>query len=91
MITMSPFPPAENVRSTGVVRAASGRLTVNDVRFADVLAEVLTGGPSADPLKPISEAAIMDLERQALLELIRTPATLRRIDHMLVTGKPLRN
>jgi len=56
-----------------------------------VLAEVLTGGPSADPLKPISEAAIMDLERQALLELIRTPATLQRIDHMLVAGKPLRN
>ena len=91
MITMSPFPPAENARSTGVVRAASGRLTANDVRFSDVLAEVLTGGPSVDPLKPISEAAIMDLERQALLELIRTPATLQRIDHMLVTGKPLRN
>ena len=31
------------------------------------------------------------LEREAFLALIQTPATLARIEHMLETGKPLRN
>ena len=30
-------------------------------------------------------------ERRALLALIRTPATLARMEHLLATGKPLRN
>jgi len=33
----------------------------------------------------------MALERAALLQLITTPETRARIDHMLKTGKPLKN
>ena len=59
--------------------------------MAEVLAEVLTGGPSGDVTRPLDEAAMMALEREALIELARRPATRARIDHMLATGKPLRN
>jgi 3-hydroxyacyl-CoA dehydrogenase len=31
------------------------------------------------------------LERDAFMALVRDPATLSRIEHMLDTGKPLRN
>ncbi len=33
----------------------------------------------------------MALERKAFMPLIKTPATLDRIEHMLETGRPLRN
>jgi 3-hydroxyacyl-CoA dehydrogenase len=47
-------------------RAAAGGLTETDVALAEILAEVLTGGPSADPTRPASEEDIMALERAAL-------------------------
>jgi 3-hydroxyacyl-CoA dehydrogenase len=34
---------------------------------------------------------LLALEREGLMSLIRTNATLDRIEHMLTTGKPLRN
>jgi 3-hydroxyacyl-CoA dehydrogenase len=33
----------------------------------------------------------LDLERRALMSLVKRPQTLARIEHMLETGKPLRN
>jgi 3-hydroxyacyl-CoA dehydrogenase len=72
-------------------RAAAGGLTETDVALAEILAEVLTGGPSADPTRPASEEDIMALERAALIELVKRPTTRARIDHMMATGKPLRN
>jgi len=70
--------------------AELGRLTVNDLAVADALATVLTGG-ATDPLFPMTERQIMALEREATLSLARRPATFERIEHMLVSGKPLRN
>lgn len=70
---------------------AAGSLSEHDVRVADILAEVLTGGPGGDLMRPMPEADMMALERAALLELVRMAATRARIDHMLATGKPLRN
>src|SRR5690606_28000330 len=70
---------------------AAGRLTETDVRLAAALLTVLTGGSDGDPLKPLSEEEAMALERKSLLELIKTPETKARIDHMLKTGKPLKN
>ncbi|WP_234868686.1 3-hydroxyacyl-CoA dehydrogenase/enoyl-CoA hydratase family protein [Alitabrizicola rongguiensis] len=72
-------------------RTAAGGLTETDLAMAETLAEVLTGGPSGDPLRPETEEAIMALERAALLELAKRPSTRARIDHMLATGRPLRN
>jgi 3-hydroxyacyl-CoA dehydrogenase len=34
---------------------------------------------------------VLALERAAIMKLIRTPATLARIEHTLETGRPLRN
>ncbi|GAA4522813.1 3-hydroxyacyl-CoA dehydrogenase/enoyl-CoA hydratase family protein [Chelativorans composti] len=70
---------------------AAGRLTDTDVRIASALLTVLTGGENVDPRKPVTEEDIMALERKALLDLIRTPETRARIDHMLKTGEPLKN
>lgn len=72
-------------------KAAAGGLTPTDISMAEMLAEVLTGGPSGDVTRPLDEAAMMALEREALIELARRPSTRARIDHMLATGKPLRN
>lgn len=68
-----------------------GVLYGHDQTVAAVLAEVLTGGVSADRARPIPEEAILDLEREGFMELVATPATAQRIAHMLKTGKPLKN
>jgi 3-hydroxyacyl-CoA dehydrogenase len=39
----------------------------------------------------IEEDVILTLEREAFIELLKEEKTLARIDHMLTTGKPLRN
>ena len=40
---------------------------------------------------PMTEEAVMALERDVFMQLVRTPATLARMEHTLETGKPLRN
>jgi len=70
---------------------AKGLVTPHDEVVADALADVLSGGPDADMTEPMSEEKVQALERQALMGLIRTEASLARMQHMLDTGKPLRN
>ena len=41
--------------------------------------------------EPLAEEKLHGLEHEALMKLIRTEATLARMEHMLETGKPLRN
>jgi 3-hydroxyacyl-CoA dehydrogenase len=67
-----------------------GVATDHDMVVADALAGVLSGG-DADPVDAVTEDQVLALERAAFMRLIKTPATLARIEHMLVTGKPLRN
>jgi 3-hydroxyacyl-CoA dehydrogenase len=69
---------------------ASGQATAHDAVVAKRLAVVLTGGDT-DVTEPTTEDDLSRLEREAFMELVRTPATLARIEHMLETGKPLRN
>ncbi|CAH2604690.1 Enoyl-CoA hydratase (isoleucine degradation) [Rhodovastum atsumiense] len=71
--------------------ALQGKATPHDVVVSRFLAETLTGGPKADPLDEIPLERIYDLERRAFMTLLKQPATLARIEHMLETGKPLRN
>ena len=71
-------------------QAAIGQATANDLALAEVLATVLTGG-ATDPLTPMTEQQVGALEREAVLTVARWPATTERIEHMLATGKPLRN
>ena len=70
---------------------AAGLITDTDLTIADALAGVLSGGPDGNLMRPITEEDMMQLEREALLDLGRDRATMDRIEHMMKTGKPLRN
>ena len=67
-----------------------GLATDHDLVVSAELAAVLTGG-GADVVDVVHEEDLLALERGAFMRLMKTPATLARIEHMLVTGKPLRN
>lgn len=69
----------------------AGRASAHDAVVGRALAGVLTGGADADPIKPLTEDELVALEKAAFIGLLATPATLERIQHMLATGKPLRN
>jgi 3-hydroxyacyl-CoA dehydrogenase len=68
----------------------AGRISDHDALIGRTLAHVLAGGalPSATT---VSEAHLLDLEREAFLTLCGERKTLERIQHTLKTGKPLRN
>ncbi|MBM3491500.1 MAG: 3-hydroxyacyl-CoA dehydrogenase/enoyl-CoA hydratase family protein [Alphaproteobacteria bacterium] len=70
---------------------AQGKATPHDARVAAELADVLAGGEKADITGEVTEKALLELERKAFLALIRTGPTLDRIEHLLETGRPLRN
>ena len=68
----------------------AGKATDHDVTVGKKLAHVLAGG-KADPTETLTEDKLLNLERAAIVSLLRTSPTLDRIEHMLETGKPLRN
>ena len=61
-----------------------------DAFLAKKIAYVISGGDVRDNAE-IEEDVILTLERQAFIELLKEEKTLARIEHMLATGKPLRN
>ncbi len=61
-----------------------------DVSIGEKLAYVLSGG-RVTGAQLVSEQYLLDLEREAFLSLCGKPLTQQRIQHMLKTGKPLRN
>ena len=67
-----------------------GAATAHDGVVTDQLARVLSGGET-DILDAVGEDHLLKLEREAFMALVRHPATLARMEHMLETGKPLRN
>lgn len=69
---------------------ASGKATDYDVVVSKSLARVLCGG-GTDIVDPVSEQRLLDLERDEFMKLVRNDGTLARMEHMLNTGKPLRN
>lgn len=72
----------------GLVRA--GRASAYDGAIAVALAHVLCGGDVAMGT-PLSEEAVLDLEREAFVRLTMDPRTQARMEHLLRTGRPLRN
>ncbi len=68
----------------------AGKATPHDVVVAEALAEVLSGGDT-DITETVTEDHILALERKAFMALLHTEGTLARMEHMLETGKPLRN
>ena len=71
-------------------QAALGRVTAHDAVVCAHLAAALTGG-AHDQTEEVGDAELHALERQHFMALLKTPATLARIEHMLETGRPLRN
>jgi 3-hydroxyacyl-CoA dehydrogenase len=68
----------------------AGYITEHDVTVSSKVGYVLCGGNvHADTL--VTEQYLLDLEREAFLSLCGDPKTHARIQHMLSTGKPLRN
>lgn len=91
VLTLSGASGASALRNVLDTEATAGRLTAHDRVVGEALVTVLTGGPDADPARPVGEDAVTALERAAFIALLGEPATLERVRHMLATGKPLRN
>ncbi|MFC3835343.1 MULTISPECIES: 3-hydroxyacyl-CoA dehydrogenase/enoyl-CoA hydratase family protein [Deinococcus] len=68
-----------------------GYITDYDLVVSEQLARVLSGGTGNNRTAKVSEQHLLDLEREAFLTLLGKKGTQQRIDHMLKTGKPLRN
>ncbi len=69
---------------------ASNYISEHDHKIANKLAYVMAGGDLSEPTL-VNEQYLLDLEREAFLSLCTERKTLERIQHMLKTGKPLRN
>jgi|Deesub1362A_J573_1020465.scaffolds.fasta_scaffold04971_1 3-hydroxyacyl-CoA dehydrogenase len=94
-------PPTERIYAAGrdvlgALRAAvwslreAGWATEHDAVIANKLAWVLCGGDLSEATW-VPEEHILDLERQAFVELCRTEKTQERLAYMLEHNKPLRN
>lgn len=68
----------------------SGQATPHDVVVATRLAEILTGGQT-DITETLEEDDILSMEKETFANLLKHLDTLDRVQHMLETGKPLRN
>ncbi len=68
----------------------AGRITDFDLAIAEKLAYVVSGGRLTGK-QAVPEEYLLELEREAFLSLCGMKAAQERIEHMLRTGKPLRN
>mgnify|MGYP002651386602 CR=1 FL=1 len=93
--------PARNIRVAGDVGIATFKMMlVNmlegrfiseyDYELASRIATVICGG-EVDRNSTVDEEWLIRLERKHFVELAQQPKTQARIEHMLKTGKPLRN
>lgn len=65
-------------------------VTDYDQVVAGRAAYVIAGGDLSEP-QEVPESYLLRLEREAILECLKDERTLARMEHMLKTGKPLRN
>lgn len=79
---------AMNMAVKGFVKA--GKATPYDEEISKKLAFILSGGDT-DITDKEKEEDILRLEREAFMTLIQDNRTLARMEHILETGKPLRN
>jgi 3-hydroxyacyl-CoA dehydrogenase len=62
----------------------------HDQKIGRELGKIITGGDLPGPTT-ISEQRMLELERESFLRLVSERKTLERMEHILKTGKPLRN
>jgi 3-hydroxyacyl-CoA dehydrogenase len=67
-----------------------GQISEHDYLIGSKIATVLCGG-EVEARSHVDEQWLLDLERRHFMELVATERTQARIEHMLKTGKPLRN
>ncbi|WP_407405413.1 3-hydroxyacyl-CoA dehydrogenase/enoyl-CoA hydratase family protein [Chryseobacterium sp.] len=65
-------------------------ISEHDKKIADKLGYVMAGGNLSEPTE-VTEQYLLNLEREAFLQLCGERKTLERIQYMLTKGKPLRN
>ncbi len=68
----------------------AGHATPHDIVVTKELSYILCGGDT-DPTETVSDDKLLEMERKGILKLMRTEGTMDRVEHMLTTGKPLRN
>lgn len=69
---------------------AGGYASEHDAKISVKLAEVLCGGRGG-AAREVTEAEVLELEREAFVSLCGEPKSMERIQHMLMHNKPLRN
>jgi 3-hydroxyacyl-CoA dehydrogenase len=67
-----------------------GFISSHDYLVGRAVAAALCGG-NVEKGTQVSEEWLLDVERREFINLLKTSETQARIDHMLETGKPLRN
>jgi 3-hydroxyacyl-CoA dehydrogenase len=65
-------------------------ITEYEAEMATIIAQVMCGG-DVNPGTIVSEEYLLQLERESFLKLCGNKKTSERVQHMLKTGKPLRN
>ena len=68
----------------------AGYISAYDKVVGDALAWVLCGGEVSASSR-VSEQYLLELEKEAFMRLCGEVKTLDRMEHILKTGKPLRN
>ena len=82
---------AQGMINTEIFNLLSGKfITEYDAFLAKRIAYVISGGDVRDNSE-VKEDVILKLEKEAFIDFIKEEKTLARIEHMLKTGKPLRN
>ena len=69
---------------------SNGQISDHDKYIGEKIAFVLSGG-NTDTTKELTEENILNLEKNAIYELMQKDLTLERLEHILETGKYLRN
>lgn len=83
-------PTLARLKEVTARRREAGEIGGYDVHLAGELARILTGGGAA-PEEDAPVQRLLDLEREVFVNLCQRPETHARIEHMLKTGRPLRN
>jgi len=68
----------------------AGYISEHDAKIGTELGRILSGG-DVPPGTTVTAQHLLDLERESFLRLMGERKTLERMDHILKTGKPLRN
>ena len=82
---------AQGMINAEIFNMLHGRfITEYDAFLAQRIAYVVSGGHVRDNSE-IDEDVILKLEREAFVDFWKEAKTVARVEHMLKTGKPLRN